>query len=64
LKKPVANMAAAVRQRFLNVARERKEDFNLVLTKYGLEHLLFRISQSQYCDTFVLKDALLFERAG
>lgn len=47
-------MAASVRQRLLNVARERKQDFDLVLTKYGLERL-FCISQSKYCDTFVLK---------
>jgi predicted nucleotidyltransferase component of viral defense system len=61
LKKPVANMAASVRQRLLNIARERKEDFNLVLTKYGLERVLYRISQSQYREIFVLKGALLFE---
>jgi Nucleotidyl transferase AbiEii toxin, Type IV TA system len=61
LKKPVANMAASVRQRLLNVARERKEDFNLVLTKYGLERVLYRIAQSKYRETFVLKGALLFE---
>ena len=54
-------MAASVRQRLLNIARERKEDFNLVLTKYGLERVLYRISQSQYREIFVLKGALLFE---
>lgn len=54
-------MAASVRQRLLNVARERKENFNLVLTKYGLERVLYRISQSQYREIFVLKGALLFE---
>lgn len=61
MKKSVANIAASVRQRLLNVARERKEDFNLVLTKYGLERALYRISESKYRDTFVLKGALLFE---
>ena len=61
MKKPGANMAASVRQRLLNIARERKEDFNLVLTKYGLERVLYRISQSQYREIFVLKGALLFE---
>lgn len=54
-------MAASVRQRLLNNARERKEDFNLVLTKYGLERVLYRISQSQHREIFVLKGALLFE---
>jgi hypothetical protein len=40
-------MAASVRQRLLNLARERKEDFGLVLTKYGLERVLYRIAQSK-----------------
>jgi hypothetical protein len=61
LKKPIANVAASIRQRLLNVARERKEDFGLVLTKYGLERVLYRISQSKYRESFVLKWALLFE---
>ena len=61
MKKPIANMAASVRQRLLNVARERKEDFGLVLTKYGLERVLYRISQPKYRESLVLKGALLFE---
>ena len=47
LNKPIVNMAASVRQRLLNLARERKEDFGLVLTKYGLERVLYRIAQSK-----------------
>lgn len=61
MSKPIVNMAASVRQRLLNLTRERKEDFGLVLTKYGLERVLYRISQSKYRDAFVLKGALLFE---
>ena len=61
MKKPLANVAASIRQRLLNVARERKEDFGLVLTKYGLERVLYRLSQSKYRESFVLKGALLFE---
>jgi len=61
LKRPIANMAASVRQRLLNLARERQEDFGLVLTKYGLERVLYRISQSRHRKAFVLKGALLFE---
>lgn len=59
--KQIVNIAASVRQRLLNLARERKEDFGLLLTKYGLERILYRISQSKYRDAFVLKGALLFE---
>jgi hypothetical protein len=54
-------VAASVRQRLLNLARERKEDFGLVLTKYGLERVLYRIAESKHRETFVLKGALLFE---
>ena len=56
-----SNVAASVKQRLLNRAREQKEDFNLLLTKYGLERILYRIGRSAYKDSFVLKGALLFE---
>ena len=56
-----SNIAASVKQRLLNRARERKEDFNLLLTKCGLERILYRIGHSKYKDSFVLKGALLFE---
>lgn len=55
------NTAASVKQRLLNRARAQKEDFNLLLTKYALERVLYRISQSPHRDLFVLKGALLFE---
>src|SRR5215472_18572156 len=54
-------MAASVRQRLLTRSREQKEDFGLVLTKYGLERVLYRMSQSKHRELFVLKGALLFE---
>jgi len=61
LRKAVTNIAASVGQKLRNIARERNEDFALVLTKFGLERLLFRLSQSTDRDLFVLKGALLFE---
>jgi hypothetical protein len=54
------NMAASVRDRLLALARERGEDFQLLLTQYGLERLLYRLSQSGYRDRFILKGAMLF----
>jgi len=54
------NLSASVRQRLLNRARERGEDFQLVLTWYAIERLLYRLSQSAHANTFVLKGALLF----
>ncbi|AGY59527.1 nucleotidyl transferase AbiEii/AbiGii toxin family protein [Gloeobacter kilaueensis] len=53
------NMAASVRMRLLALAKERKEDFNLVLERYGLERVLFRLSNSSHVDRFVLKGGLL-----
>jgi predicted nucleotidyltransferase component of viral defense system len=55
------NLAASVRQRLFNRAQDRREDFGLVLTKYGLERFLYRLSKSIHHDQFVLKGALLFE---
>ena len=50
-----------MRQRLLNLATERKEDFGLVLTRYGLERFLYRLSISPHRDAFVLKGALLLQ---
>ena len=55
------NLAASVRQRLLNLAQARAEDFGLVLTRYGIERFLYRLAQSEHCGQFVLKGALLFE---
>ncbi len=52
------NLAASVRQRLLH-SRQRGEDFNLTLVRYGTERLLYRLSRSQYADRFVLKGAVL-----
>ena len=44
----------------MNLARAQNEDFQLVLTRYALERLLYRLSQSEHRDVFVLKGAMLF----
>jgi hypothetical protein len=54
------NVAASVRQRLLNRAREEQQEFQLVLTRYALERLIFRLSLSSYAEKFVLKGAMLF----
>ena len=54
------NPAASVRQRLLNLAREQNEDFNLLLTNFGIERILYRLSKSEYVNEFVLKGAMLF----
>ena len=58
VKKVVLNLPASVGQRLLNFATE---DFGLVLTRYGLEGFLFRLTASAHRDSFVLKGALLLQ---
>lgn len=54
------NRAASVRSRLKTRADAAGEDFNLVLTRFGLERLLYRLSISPHADHFLLKGALLF----
>jgi hypothetical protein len=55
------NIGASVRDRLLNKARAEKLDFNLLLTRYALERMLYRLSISDQRDHFLLKGALLFD---
>ncbi|MFN5880349.1 MAG: nucleotidyl transferase AbiEii/AbiGii toxin family protein [Burkholderiales bacterium] len=54
------NVAASVRARLLNVAKAQGVDFNQVLVRFALERILYRMTQSQHADRFLLKGALLF----
>jgi predicted nucleotidyltransferase component of viral defense system len=58
--KQKGNIAASVKQRLLNLSRERGEDPNLVFIRYAVERLLFRISRSKHSTRFILKGAMLF----
>ena len=61
VKKTATNLPASVRQRLLNLANERRQDFGMLLTNYALERFLYRLSVSQHHDSFVLKGALLLQ---
>ena len=54
------NVAASIRARLKNRADATGEDYNLLLTRYGLERLLYRLSASTHSSSFLLKGALLF----
>ena len=58
------NVAASVRQRLLDQARSKRVDFNLLLTRYGLERFLYRLGCSEYRERFILKGAMLFPLWG
>jgi predicted nucleotidyltransferase component of viral defense system len=62
MREPVRNIGASVRARLLNIARERNQSFQLVLTTYVLERLLYRLSQTRHRDRFVLKGAMLITK--
>lgn len=55
------NTAASVRARLLAHARDVGQDFNLILVRYAIERLLYRLSLSAHGKHFVLKGALLFD---
>lgn len=54
------NVGASVRARLLQRARAERTDFQVLLTRYALERLLYRLSRSGYRDRFILKGAMLF----
>ena len=56
----MSDRAASVRARLLNVAKAQDVDFNQVLVRFALERILYRLTQSQHADRFLLKGALLF----
>jgi predicted nucleotidyltransferase component of viral defense system len=54
------NYAASVRNRLLESAKQQKTNFDLILTRFALERLLYRLSISAYSDRFLLKGAMIF----
>ena len=54
------NVAASIRARLKQHAGAQQQDFNLTLTRYGLERLLYRLSISPHANRYLLKGALLF----
>ena len=54
------NIGASVRARLLQRSRAENTDYQILLTRYALERLLYRLSLSAHRDRFVLKGALLF----
>ena len=57
-KRPV-NIGASVRQRLLNQARTDKRTFSELLQYFAMDRFLYRMSISDYADSFILKGALM-----
>ncbi len=60
MKDRPANLTASVLARLRNVAREKRTDYQLILRRYAIERLLYRLSISPHRDQFILKGAMLF----
>ena len=55
----IKNIAASVRQRLLNQAKQDRRPFNELLQYYGMERFLYRLSRSPFANQFVLKGGLM-----
>ncbi|RNC97009.1 MAG: nucleotidyl transferase AbiEii/AbiGii toxin family protein [Oricola sp.] len=55
----IKNIGASVRARLLNFSRDKGLLFELVLTRYAVERLLYRLANSPHAERFVLKGAML-----
>jgi len=53
------NMAKSVKDRLLNIARQEGRVFDVLLVRFALERLLYRLSVSKHRDRFVLKGGML-----
>ena len=59
MAKTPTNMARSVKDRLLNIARQEGRVFDVLLVRFTLERLLYRLSVSQHRDRFVLKGGML-----
>lgn len=60
MSRPPKAVAVSVRARLTERARARRENAQLLMTRYVIERLLYRLSLSPHRDRFVLKGAMLF----
>ena len=49
------NMTASVKARLLQLAKERREEFQSVLTRYAAQRFLYRLSRSSHRQRFIVK---------
>lgn len=59
MTKPVRDLAASIRQRLNNVAKERHRPAAELLQYFAMERFLYRLAQSPHRDRFVLKGAMM-----
>lgn len=59
MAKTIKNLETSVRARLLNLSKENRQNFALVLTRFASERVLFRLGESPHANRFVLKGAML-----
>jgi len=59
MARTATNMARSVKDRLLNIARQEGRVFDVLLVRFALERLLYRLSISEHRDRFVLKGGML-----
>lgn len=59
-KRPIKDLSASVSGRLKEIAREKGEDFQVTLARYGVERFLYRLSRTKYRDKLILKGAMSF----
>lgn len=60
MRKISSPLAESVRARLTNLSRQSGDSYQILLTRYALERLLYRLSQSAHAERFVLKGAALY----
>lgn len=58
-RRPLRDVGTSIRARLLAIAHKSGQQFDLLLTRYAIERLLYRLSVSAYRERFVLKGAML-----
>lgn len=59
MTKEIKNISASIKAKLLNIAKQERRNFDSLLMLYIQERWLYRLSQSKYCDNFILKGGLL-----
>jgi predicted nucleotidyltransferase component of viral defense system len=58
------NISASVKDKLLHLARQSGKPFQSLLIQYGFERFLYRLSQSSFKETFILKGGFLLTGMG
>jgi hypothetical protein len=61
MSKQPRDMSASVRARLMSISKINGEAFDLVLVRFAIERLLYRLSKSKHRDRFVVKGAMMFQ---